>query len=131
MSLADPLDRFGYLTALETINETFARQLRARGMEIPRRESPFSSSTYLFLAGISGTVRLPEHMLILPTAVSSFVCGHSLPAGFTRLRASLACGLFILRELASLRASLPAGFTACGPSFLPAGPHLNCVFHNN
>lgn len=48
MSLADPLDRFGYLTALETINETFARQLRSRGVEIPRRESPISSSTYLF-----------------------------------------------------------------------------------
>lgn len=43
MALAEPIDRFTYLTALETINETFARQLRARGVEIPRREFLFPS----------------------------------------------------------------------------------------
>lgn len=38
MALAEPLDRFNYLTALETLNQTFAHQLRSRGVEIPRCE---------------------------------------------------------------------------------------------
>lgn len=41
MGLADPFDRFTYLAALEKINETFARQLRQKGVEIPGCE-PFS-----------------------------------------------------------------------------------------
>lgn len=48
MALAEPIDRFTYLTALETINETFARQLRARGVEIPRREFSLSLLTSSF-----------------------------------------------------------------------------------
>lgn len=50
----------------------------------------------------------------------SLVCGRSLPAGFTRLRALHPAGT-----------CWPAGLTACGPSFLPAGPHLNCVLQSH
>lgn len=43
LELAGAEDRTTYLEALEAMNETFARQLRQKGVQIPRRECSFSS----------------------------------------------------------------------------------------